>query len=233
MDAVVLSPAGVKGRHTYDTVTRQREVELLNVCIRPEGHAARGQLFAENYEYLPTYQEMAVVEDYFRDSYNKRQSLRGEKARFLGHGGTIFPNVSFSNGVQSMGSWHPNGPHETQVWRIFLVPKEAPDEVKDVIRHYVIRYQGPSGLTEQDDMENWSSAHEGSRGTIARRHDYPYTMGMNFETKGWSEEWLGGEIYVTEGISEQNQRAYYERWADLMEYPPKVPQLRDTIAAAE
>jgi phenylpropionate dioxygenase-like ring-hydroxylating dioxygenase large terminal subunit len=233
VDAVVLSPAGVKGRHTYDTVTRQREVELLNVCIRPEGHAARGQLFAEKYEYLPTYQEMAVVEDYFRDSYNKRQSLRGEKARFLGHGGTIFPNVSFSNGVQSMGSWHPNGPHETQVWRIFLVPKEAPDEVKDVIRHYVIRYQGPSGLTEQDDMENWSSAHEGSRGTIARRHDYPYTMGMNFETKGWSEEWLGGEIYVTEGISEQNQRAYYERWADLMEYPPKVPQLRDTIAAAE
>ena len=56
---------------------------------------------------------------------------------------------------------------------------------------------------------------------------------MNFETKGWSEEWLGGEIYVTEGISEQNQRAYYERWADLMEYPPKVPQLRDTVAAAE
>ena len=82
-------------------------------------------------------------------------------------------------------------------------------------------------------MENWSSAHEGSRGTIARRYDYPYTMGMGYETKGWSEEWLGGEVYVTEDVSEQNQRTYYERWAELMENPPTAPQLRDTAAAAE
>ena len=42
-------------------------------------------------------------------------------------------------------------------------------EVKDFLRHYYIRYSGPSGLTEQDDMENWNYAHAASRGTIARR----------------------------------------------------------------
>ena len=67
----------------------------------------------------------------------------------------------------------------------------------------------------------------------SRRYDYPYTMGMGYETKGWSEEWLGGEVYVTEDVSEQNQRTYYERWAELMENPPTAPQLRDTAPAAE
>ena len=148
------------------------------------------------------------------------QSKLGEKARWYGHGGTIFPNVSYSNGVQSMGTWHPCGPNETEIWRIFLAPRAAPDEVKNVLRHYVIRYQGPSGLTEQDDMENWASAHEGARGTIARRHDFHYGMGMGHERKGWPVSWLGGDIYATEDVSEQNQRAYYSRWARDMDRPP-------------
>mgnify|MGYP003627410786 FL=1 len=219
VDAVVLSPAGTKGRHTYDTVSKTRELHKLNILTK-EGHNARGELFKDDYDYVPTYQEMAVVEDYFRDCYARRQSKLGEKARWYGHGGTIFPNVSYSNGVQSMGTWNPCGPHETEIWRIFLAPKAAPDEVKNVLRHYVIRYQGPSGLTEQDDMENWASAHEGARGTIARRHDFHYGMGMGHERKGWPVSWLGGDIYATEDVSEQNQRAYYSRWARDMDRPP-------------
>jgi hypothetical protein len=118
-----------------------------------------------------------------------------------------------------MGTWHPVGPHETETWRIFLAPRDAPDEVKNVLRHYVIRYQGPSGLTEQDDMENWGYAHEGARGTIARRHDFHYGLGLGHERKGWPVAWLGGEVYATEDVSEQNQRAFYARWAALMDQP--------------
>jgi len=221
VDAVQLSPSGVKGRHTYDTVTRAREALKLNICVAPEGHTARGELFQDDYDYLPTYQEMAVVEDYFRDCYRQRQDRLGEKARWFGHGGTIFPNVSYSNGVQSMGTWHPVGPHETETWRIFLAPKAAPDEVKDVLRHYVIRYQGPSGLTEQDDMENWGYAHEGARGVIARRQPFHYGMGLGHERTGWPVPWLGGEILATEDVSEQNQRAFYARWAAEMDRPPR------------
>ena len=232
VDQVILSPAGVKGRHTYDAVTRERELWKLNVLTK-EGHNARGELFKDIYEYLPTYQEMAVVEDYFRDAYRKRQEKLGDKSRWYGHGGTIFPNVSYSNGVQSMGSWHPCGVHETEIWRIFLAPKDAPDEVKDVLRHYVIRYQGPSGLTEQDDMENWGSAHEGARGTIARRYDYHYGMGMGHEQRAWPAEWLGGDIYATEDVSEQNQRAYYSRWARMMDVPPGADRKPVLVDAAD
>ncbi len=235
VDQVILSPAGSKGRHTYDDVTRAQEAWKLNICITPQGHTARGQLFKDDYDYLPTYQEMAVVEDYFRDCYAQRRAKLGEKARWFGHGGTIFPNVSYSNGVQSMGTWHPSGPHQTETWRIFLAPKAAPDEVKDVLRHYVIRYQGPSGLTEQDDMENWGSSHEGARGTIARRYDFHYGMGMGYEQKAWPATWLGGEVYATEDVSEQNQRAYYARWAADMDIPPNIDRIdpAKTAEAAE
>jgi phenylpropionate dioxygenase-like ring-hydroxylating dioxygenase large terminal subunit len=233
VDAVILSPAGVKGRHTYDSTTRAREVYKLNISVMPEGHTARGELFKDDYDYHPTYQERAVVEDYFRDCYYKRRKRLGEKARWYGHGGTVFPNASYAGGTRSMALWLPRGPHETEAWRIFLVPKDAPEEVKQVLRHYVIRYQGPSGLTEQDDMENWGYAHEGARGTIARRHPFHYGMGMGHERKAWPADWLGGEIQATEDVSEQNQRAFYGRWAAMMDAPEGGALPRLTTEAAE
>ena len=218
-DAVQLSPSGQTGRHTYDPVSRAQERWKLNVCVTPQGHTARGELWKDDYPYHPTYPGRPVVEEYFRECFAKRRERLGERARWFGHGGTLFPNVSYSNGVQSMGTWHPLGPHETEVWRIFLVPRDAPDEVKDVLRHYVIRYQGPSGLVEQDDMENWGYAHQGARGTIARRYPFNYEMGLGHERRSWPVPWLGGDVYATEDVSEQNQRAFYGRWAELMGAP--------------
>ena len=74
-------------------------------------------------------------------------------------------------------SWHPRGPHQTECWRWFFVDKDAPAEVKAFLRDYYIRYSGPAGMTEQDDMENWNYAHAASRGTIARRYPYNYEQG--------------------------------------------------------
>ena len=219
VDEVIVSPSGRKGRHTYDPASEAREAYTLCVCVEPEGHAARGELFKADYDYLETYPNDPIAEEYFRECHEKRRERLGEKARFFGHGGTIFPNVSYSNGVQSMGTWHPNGPHETETWRIFMVPKDAPAEVKQVLRHYVIRYQGPSGLTEEDDMENWGSVQEGARGTIARRYPYNYAMGMGYERKSWPVGWLGGNIYASEAATEQNQRAFFARWTTEMGDP--------------
>ena len=37
-----------------------------------------------------------------------------------------------------------------------------------------MRYSGPAGMTEQDDMENWSYATNGAMGTIAKRYPFNY-----------------------------------------------------------
>ena len=90
--------------------------------------------------------------------------------------------------------------------------RDAPEEVKDVLRHYYIRYSGPGGMTEQDDMENWNYAQLASSGTIARRHPYNYEMGLGIEKLDYQ---VPGTI--TGGITEENQRAFYNRWSQLMD----------------
>jgi hypothetical protein len=93
--------------------------------------------------------------------------------------------------------------------------------VKDFLRHYYIRYSGPSGLTEQDDMENWNYAHKASRGTIARQFPYNYEMGLDRATHEFEDHGLklpGTISDVTEAnASEHNQRGFYRRWRRLME----------------
>lgn len=79
-----------------------------------------------------------------------------------------------------------------------------------------MKYAGPGGLTEQDDMENWNYASAASRGTIARRHPYNYQMCMGFESTERSGPWAPEDALFSDGISEQNQRGFYRRWSDLM-----------------
>ena len=99
--------------------------------------------------------------------------------------------------------------------------KDAPQEVKDFLRHYYIRYSGPGGLTEQDDMENWNYAQSASTGVIARRHHYNYEMGLGHGDPDFQDNGLrlpGMVLDTTEArAGEQNQRAFYSRWSALME----------------
>jgi hypothetical protein len=92
--------------------------------------------------------------------------------------------------------------------------------VKEFLRQYYIRYSGPSGLTEQDDMENWNYAHAASRGAMARRHHYNYQMGLGYAVTDFEDGGLsipGTVLDVTKArAGEQNQRTFYSRWADFM-----------------
>ena len=74
--------------------------------------------------------------------------------------------------------WHPHSTTETEAWRFFLVDADAPAMVKDVLRRFYMRYSGPAGMTEQDDMENWLYATQSSKGSIARRYPFNYQMSM-------------------------------------------------------
>jgi len=117
--------------------------------------------------------------------------------------------------------WHPRGPNQTECWRIYLVDADAPPEVKNFLRHYYIRYSGPAGLTEQDDMENWNYAHKASSGIIARQYPYNYEMGLGRATTAFEDHGLrlpGMIADVTEAnASENNQRGFYHRWRQFME----------------
>jgi hypothetical protein len=176
------------------------------------GHAALGFLQTEDIPFISSYQHHPVVQGYFKHVYEERQRRLGKDARLLGRVGTVFPNMSFlSRQPRSIAVWHPRSALKTEAWRWFLVDQDAPPEVKDFLRHYYMRYSGPGGLTEQDDMENWNYASAASKGVVARRYPYNYQMGLGYE--GADADLPG---VVSEGYSEQNQRALYQRWADMM-----------------
>lgn len=215
VDRLKLSPSGKAGRHQFDA---HRKIQLQNISFPAFGHSARGMLLPAEAPYNPLYAGAGEeVEAYFRAAYAARKARLGDVALFNGQGGTLFPNMSFSNGRLSIALWHPLGPETMEAWRFYLVPKDAPQSVKDVLRHYAIRYQGPGGLTEQDDMENWERAAAASRGTVASR--YPYNLELGHHDVADEGDLVGMKQIggrVTPGMSEENQRGFYRRWVQMM-----------------
>jgi len=175
----------------------------------PQGHGITSGIAHPDAVYEPTYDQHPVVDEYFRHFFPERRRRLGEKARLLGLVGTIFPNTSFhARQPRNLCVWHPHGPTQTEGWRFFLVDADAPAAVKDVLRRYYMRYSGPAGMTEQDDMENWLYATAASSGTIARRYPFNYQMSMGLPN-GTD---LGPGIVSTR-MTDQMARGFYRAYA--------------------
>ena len=207
VDIAAIGPSG-QGRRDNERHASRR----INVAF-PQGHGAHPTFQLEDVPFMPVFQQYPAVQAYFKQAYEARQRRLGERARLTGHTGTVFPNMSMlSRQPRSIAVWHPRSATQTEMWRWYLVDRDAPQEVKDVLRQYYMRYSGPGGMTEQDDMENWNYATTASRGIIARRHPYNYQMAMGAEN---ANDVIPG--LCTDGYNEQNQRQMYKRWAALMD----------------
>lgn len=204
------------GPSARNNVKGRRDAELekaQHVWVNfPQGHGVHSAIMPGT-DYIESFQDNKVVEEYFRHCHNERVRRHGDKARLKPFVGTIFPNTSFHGGQpRSLFVWHPHSATETEVWRFFLVDADAPDEVKDFLRRYYMRYSGPAGMTEQDDMANWNYATAASRGTIARRYPYNYQQSLGASKLN---DPVPGKVSAQ--ISEDNPRAFYSRWQTYME----------------
>ena len=209
VDMVGIGPSGRNRRDDNEYSSGKR----LNVSFPDLGHAAVVDLLPTDGPAVTTYTNTQVVQEYFREQEAKRRESLTGRPNLIGMVGTVFPNMSYlARQPRSIAMWHPRGPNNTEAWRWFLIDKNTPEEVKEVLRHYYIRYSGPGGMTEQDDMENWNYAHNASKGTIARRTPYNYEMGIGYARKD-----TGLPGVVTQRISEENQRGFYRRWAAMMD----------------
>ena len=218
VDMVGIGPSGTGRRDTEERQLARR----LQISFPERGHQTGVYVLPANLPAPPSYQDSPVVSEYFRACEEERRRRKGEWGRVSGSPGEIFPNSALHpRQPRSIAVWNPRGAHETEAWRWYLVDEDAPPEVKDFVRQYYIRYSGPGGLTEQDDMENWNYAHAASRGTIARRYPYSYEQGMGFEQTNYQFQGIelpGVVMDLTEAkSSEQNLRNFYKRWSEFME----------------
>ena len=220
-----ITPGGGQSRMTAARRAMLAASTNFNVSQHGSGRLSV-RVLPEDFEYVPTYPNQAPeVEEYYRSSHEHRKEVLGKRWRVSAGNGNIFPNATQGTN-QCMCVWHPAGPDYTECWRWYFVHHDTPQEVKDMLRHFYMRYGGPVGLTEMDDMENWSYAHKASKGTIARRYPYKYSLGLSREQIGHPQ--LKGfgfpqNATVTEGgggsraPSEQNQRGAYHFWLQLMQ----------------
>ena len=150
------------------------------------------------------------------------ESIRAETLSRLGERlekitpnvGTLFPHMSFLRGSsRSFRVWHPKGPDKIEVISCQFVDKAAPQEIKDALRVTGLRAFGPSGVLEQDDMDNWEECTRTNRGTVTRRHSLNYQIGLGHdrfdeELGAWASDFK---------LSDSNPRYFYQRWARLMQ----------------
>lgn len=207
VNMVGIGPSEGKGR---------RDTEGTNIIMGfPHlGHGVIG--WPPHYEdrpYKPMYTLYPELQEYFQEVYQARQRNLGKRMRVQTGAATIFPSMSFhGRQPRTLAVFHPVSATEMEMWRFYLVDKDAPDAVKAAMRAYYLRYSGPGGMTESDDAENWGYATEASKGLIARRHPYNYQMGMGQArpVAGLRDAVEGGDT------TEENARIYYSRWKDLM-----------------
>jgi nitrite reductase/ring-hydroxylating ferredoxin subunit len=217
VDLVGAGPSG-RSRRDYGELAAARR---LHVSIPDRGHQTITYLLPKDQLPQAAYQNSPEVAEYFRHCEEERRKRPDANSRLIGAPGEIFPNTALlPRQPRTLAVWHPVSAHQTEVWRFFFVDRDAPRAVKNFLRDYYIRYSGPAGMTEQDDMENWNYAHAASRGVIARRYPYTYEMGMGRAIEGW--EWEGylmpGRVVdLTRTIaSEEPMRNLYGRWAAFM-----------------
>jgi phenylpropionate dioxygenase-like ring-hydroxylating dioxygenase large terminal subunit len=217
VDLVGIGPSGSGRRDMRERTIGKR----LQVVFPDRGHQTTVYVLP-NEAPPAAYEQSSVVSEYFRQCEETRRRRLGAWGRVTGAPGEIFPNTALHpRQPRTIAVWHPRGAHKTEVWRWYLVDADAPAEVKDFLRQYYIRYSGPAGLTEQDDMENWNYAHSASRGSIARRYPYSYEQGLGFEVENYEWDGLrfpGTVMDITEAkSSEHNLRNFYRRWAEFMD----------------
>jgi phenylpropionate dioxygenase-like ring-hydroxylating dioxygenase large terminal subunit len=144
------------------------------------------------------------------------ESKREEMERRLGHYRArrlrLNNHSLFPNGVLGFRLAFPRGPYKTEFWHFALVEADAPEEVKRARSIASAANNGPAGLNEQDDMDNWGQVTHASDSVIARRFPAVVSMGVGHAAR--SEEWPG--MISDRYISENNQRGYYNRWMEFM-----------------
>lgn len=146
---------------------------------------------------------------------------------------TVFPTCSFLPGINTVRTWQPRGPNETEVWAFTVVDADASDEIKDEYRRQTLRTFSAGGVFEQDDGENWVEIQSVLKGYKARSRPLNVQMGLGRSTTG-NPHYPGMLGYV---YNEEAARGLYTHWARMMSEPdwstlaPKSSKHADTLAA--
>lgn len=229
---------GIYGDSLASGTLGRKELELIGINIgMPQGHGLRAGYVVEKgrHEVARTVAEPAYIgypQEYW-PRFTARQTE--EQVRFNSHcevlHGAVFPNIAFLSVSHDNAIGRPDEPlTRYTVWRTHtpidarhtectywtLVPTMLPEEWKRRSYSFQARSQSAGGmLFEMDDFENFARIAASIGGTAAVDEPLDLTLGLGLGERVPDFPGPGHAEYIT--LSEHNQRAYYRRWAELME----------------
>jgi len=193
-------------------VGRRDPLGEIFLSYYPEGH---GFIYEKIDVTKPRnhYSSSPVTSQYYEEAWRRRLGRIGAKAGSPAMLGNIYPNTNFMvQQPRSICVAHPRGPATSELWRVYFVDKNAPDEAKAFLRRFYLSYGGPGGMTEQDDMENWGYASQGCRSGASRAYPFNYKAGLGMQHRDRDITGTVSDNFQTE----QNNRQFYRRWAQYM-----------------
>jgi len=153
------------------------------------------------------------VHDYLREIHARAEERIGPvRKRMKGLTYGVYPNLSFLWSNTAFKVSHPRGPGRVEYWCWAVVPADAPDSIKKVLRSNHTSFFGPGGMVEQEDSEAWSQQFLGSNIDFADDHGYFYGLGLDEEAP---RDDMPGLVDIT--ANEFYARHFFRRWRqDLM-----------------
>ncbi len=152
------------------------------------------------------------VHDYLREVQARAiESVGPLRSRMKGLTYGVFPNLSFLWSNTAFKVSHPRGPGKVEYWSWSVVPADAPDAFKRILRGNHTAFFGPGGILEQEDSEAWTQQRIGSEIDFADDRPYYYGLGLNEEKP---DPELPGLVGVT--ANEFYARNFFLRWRDAL-----------------
>lgn len=137
--------------------------------------------------------------------------------------GGLFPNVATFgfhmpspdgplSAVQGFHTFVPKGPGALEFWHWTLVEKDAPENVKTLVRQTTVQIVGATGMIEADDGECWPLMQRASQGVRGQQQTMKYhaLVGINRP-----DDWPGGG-HVSGGVSKDDGQWHW--WKRYFEY---------------
>jgi phenylpropionate dioxygenase-like ring-hydroxylating dioxygenase large terminal subunit len=153
------------------------------------------------------------VQQYLKEIQAEAASRVGDlRARMKGLTYGVYPNLSFLWSNTSFKVSHPRGPGKVEYWSWAVVPADAPDHIKKILRTNYNSFFGPGGMLEQEDSEAWTQQYLGSNIDFADDHPYFYGLGLGEEK---AHPQLPGLVSVT--ANEFYARHFFSRWRDELQ----------------
>lgn len=199
-----------------------REVfELGHSVVTKPGHGATFRLMPEEtpvdnvawgFEGLAALLGGPEVKDYLRELHAHAIERVGPlRARMKGLTYGVYPNLSFLWSNTAFKVSHPRGPGKVEYWSWSVVPADAPDPIKKILRGNHTVFFGPGGILEQEDSETWMQQFRGANIDFADDRPFFYGLGLG-EEKPHPE--LPGLVGVT--ANEFYAREFFKRWRDAL-----------------